>query len=103
HAILHKVPDIVLDLWYLAAPVVLFGAPLGALFCRRSTTNTLLAFIFTIVTIEVISTIVLVELKPEKFLYYSIIFTAILIALLLLYFRSPYFHEHDEQTIKQNQ
>ncbi|SMF64178.1 Uncharacterized membrane protein YfcA [Alteromonadaceae bacterium Bs31] len=68
-------------LWLLAAPIVIIGAPLGAVFCRRVTTRSLLIFISTIVATEVISTLILVPINLSHTPYY---FALTLFSLLLL-------------------
>jgi len=84
----------VLDLWYIAAPIVLFGAPLGAIFCKRTTTSSLVIFICLIICTEVASTIWLVDIAVEKILFYFLVFSITLIFLTLLFLLSPY-HRQD--------
>jgi len=71
----------VLDLWVLAAPVVLFGAPFGAALCRRIPPNLLLGFICVIVTAEVITTVLLVPIGQDRLFIYGF---AVLLSLLVL-------------------
>lgn len=83
----------VFDLWVLAAPVVLFGAPLGAALCRRIPGNLLLGFICLIVMAEVISTILLVPLESNRVFIYGI---SIAVSLLILFFVAYLAtHKHD--------
>jgi len=87
------VNDQVVSLWYIAAPIVLFGAPLGAVFCKHTSTGKLIGFISLIVLIEVISTIILVELEVKRALFYAFSFASALVFLSLLFRLSPH-HIH---------
>lgn len=82
----------VLDWWVLAAPVVLFGAPLGAALCRRLPPRLLLGFICLIVLAEVISTIILLPFDSNRILIYGhASAVSLLILFLLRYFAT---HKH---------
>ena len=83
----------VLNLWLVAGPVVLFGAPLGAAVCRRIPPRLLLIFICTIVLVEVISTIVLVPFDSNRVYIYGLVTVASLVGLLLLGYLAT--HKHD--------
>ena len=83
----------VFDLWILAAPVVLFGAPFGAALCRRIPGNLLLGFICIIVTTEVITTILLVPLDHTRLSIYGFAVLASLLVLLLVGYLAT--HKHD--------
>jgi uncharacterized membrane protein YfcA len=61
-----------LSLWYIAAPVVLFGAPIGAIICKRLSPLTLLTFICIIVACEVASTLYLIPLEMPRLTLYII-------------------------------
>jgi uncharacterized membrane protein YfcA len=83
----------VFDLWVVAAPVVLFGAPLGAAMCRRIPPNLLLGFICLIVIAEVITTILLVPFDHDRLAIYGL---AIVISLIVLFFVGYLAtHKHD--------
>ncbi|WP_246434684.1 sulfite exporter TauE/SafE family protein [Teredinibacter haidensis] len=71
------------QLWLLATPVVMIGAPLGAVFCRRATTRSLLFFISAIVIAELVSTLLLVPIALNRAGYY-ISLAVISVTLLLL-------------------
>lgn len=72
-------------LWFIAAPVVVIGAPLGALCCRKMSTQILLMFICTIVAVEVLSTLLLVPIDLKRVAYYGL---GVLISLgMILLFR----------------
>ena len=66
----------VVKLWYVAAPVVLFGAPLGAVLCRYLSKRFLVLFICLIVAAEVVTTIWLVPIDSSRLAYYLIAATA---------------------------
>lgn len=83
----------VFDLWVVAAPVVLFGAPLGAAMCRRIPPNLLLGFICLIVTAEVISTILLVPFDNDRLAVYGFAIVTSLIVLFLVGYLAT--HKHD--------
>ncbi len=89
-SIFDDIPPQVVDLWYIAAPIVLFGAPLGAVFCKRTTTSSLVIFICAIVAVEVISTIWLVGIAGDRILFYFLGFATALVSLFLLFLQSPY-------------
>lgn len=63
----------VMSFWYVAAPIVLFGAPLGAVFCRKIPAKFLLIFICVIVCVELVSTIWLIPISPERYVYYGMV------------------------------
>ncbi len=73
------------QLWLLAAPVVILGAPIGAVFCRRVTTRSLLIFISVIVASEVISTALLVPIELSHTPYYLALGFFSLLLLVALY------------------
>ena len=83
----------VLDLWILAAPVVLFGAPLGAALCRRIPPNLLLGFICMIVMAEVVSTILLVPFDNDRLFVYGLAVVVSLLVLFLVGYLAT--HKHD--------
>jgi uncharacterized membrane protein YfcA len=83
----------VLNLWLVAVPVVLFGAPLGAAVCRRIPPRLLLIFICTIVLVDVISTIVLVPFDSNRVYIYGLVTVASLVGFLLLGYLAT--HKHD--------
>jgi len=83
----------VLDLWVLAAPVVLFGAPLGAALCRRVPPGLLLSFICLIVLAEVISTIFLVPFDSKRAYIYGLAAAASLFTLFFVAYLAT--HKHD--------
>ena len=83
----------VLNLWIVAVPVVMFGAPFGAAVCRRIPPKLLLIFICTIVLVEAISTIVLVPFDSNRVFIYGLVTVASLLVLLLLGYLAT--HKHD--------
>lgn len=83
-----------LSLWYIAAPIVLFGAPFGAIVCKRVSSKVLLTFISIIVVCEVTSTFYLIPLDSSRLVFYfgGGVFLAIL--LMGLQHLSKNKHEH---------
>ncbi len=82
--ILGQVPNTVVSLWYIAAPVVFIGAPLGAMFCRRVKPEKLRVFILSIILLEIATTLVLVPIDPSRIVYYLIIVSLSLVFLIYL-------------------
>lgn len=62
-------------LWFIAAPIVVFGAPIGVLFCRRVPPKLLMFFISGIVAVEFVSTLLLVPIDSHHMFYYLIAVT----------------------------
>jgi len=83
----------VFNLWVVAAPVVLFGAPLGAAMCRRIPPNLLLGFICLIVMAEVITTILLVPVDNDRLAIYGLAIVISFIVLLFVGYLAT--HKHD--------
>ncbi len=81
-------------LWIIAAPVVLLGAPLGAVFCRRTTSTYLIIFILCIVSIEVISTVLLIDIAKKDYFVYFICFVIATAFLVSLSYLSPHKYEN---------
>ena len=79
------VSEYVSQLWFVAAPVVLFGAPIGALFCRRIPRLWLLIFICAIVGVELATTLILLPIDPARATFYAM--AALGFMLLLLGFQ----------------
>jgi len=70
--VLSGIDDQVSRLWTIAAPVVLIGAPAGAVFCHRISKSWLVIFICLIVGAEVLSTLLLVEVEPGRVKFYAL-------------------------------
>ncbi|WP_045859297.1 TSUP family transporter [Teredinibacter purpureus] len=84
------------QLWLLAAPVVMIGAPLGAMFCRRVTNRFLIVFIGVIVSIEVVSTVILIPFEFQRSGYY-ISLVVLSISLLVLLHKISKRKKHTDQ------
>lgn len=78
-----SIPHQIIPLWLIAAPVVVLGAPVGAIFCRRVQPRYLLIFICAIVLSELVSTVLLVPVALNKLANYALL--VCLSAVLLLY------------------
>lgn len=66
----NQISNEVLALWYIAAPVVLIGAPIGAMFCRRVKPENLRVFILSIIVLEILTTLILVPIQTNRIIYY---------------------------------
>ncbi|RMH01238.1 MAG: sulfite exporter TauE/SafE family protein [Chloroflexi bacterium] len=64
HAVVSKDIGIVWYYWLTAVPVVAIGAPLGAYICSRVHRDTIIKFILLLITIEMISTLLLIPFTP---------------------------------------
>jgi uncharacterized membrane protein YfcA len=85
-----NLPPEIMNLWVLAAPVVLLGAPIGAIFLKKVKPTTLLIFIAVIVMVEIITTILLVNVETWKFIVHFIFATILIMLLYQLHLNSPY-------------
>ncbi|MCP4654092.1 MAG: sulfite exporter TauE/SafE family protein [bacterium] len=74
--------QLVMDYWLCCVPVVIFGAPLGAVVCARVTRRTVVRFLLALIGIELVSTLILVH-----FDLYARIFAPVLLAATILFFR----------------
>lgn len=81
---LDNIPELVWPLWVVAAPVVMIGAPLGALFCRHIPPRLLLWGVVGLICLEVITTVFLVPFTPSRIKYYGLIAAIMFLAFLLL-------------------
>lgn len=59
-----KLPETVYSYWLAAIPVVVFGAPFGAVCCSKMTRQTIINILLLLITCEVISSILLIPMKP---------------------------------------
>ena len=78
----------VMALWYIAAPVVLIGAPVGAFVCRRLSPKVLMVIIIGIVLIEFTSTLLLVPIRTDRLFYYVLIAASFTLALCVFKYQS---------------
>ena len=60
--VLRDMPDRVIDYWLAAVPVVAVGAPLGAFLCSRIERRTIVAILVSLIALELVSTLSLVDL-----------------------------------------
>ncbi|WP_370978871.1 sulfite exporter TauE/SafE family protein [Agaribacterium sp. ZY112] len=82
-------------LWYVAAPVVLFGAPFGAAICRRLRSSTLVLLISAIVSIELSSTFLLVPIDQARLALYGSALVLCLCFLLIIVHQAK--HKHTQE------
>ncbi len=71
----------VMDYWLVCIPVVIFGAPTGALICARISRENIIRFLLFLIAVEFVSTLWLV-----KFDTYGSIFAPVLFVSLVLVF-----------------
>lgn len=68
HALVSRDIGIVWEYWLVAAPVVAFGAPLGAFFASRVPRDVLILFTLALIAVEFLTTLVLVPFTPPMVL-----------------------------------
>lgn len=88
---LDNIPPLTAQLWYAAAPIVIIGAPIGALVCKYISQKLLFIFVIILVVIEVVTTLWLIPVEGSKIKYYAIAFTLALAGLFLSHW---YPHKH---------
>lgn len=62
--LLRDVPPVVWEYWLAAVPIVVVGAPLGAVICRRLSAATIRGILVVLIAVELVSTVVLVPIEP---------------------------------------
>ncbi len=90
--ILDNQPAMTSQLWFAAAPVVIIGAPVGALVCRYLSQKILFLIVVGLVSIEVLTTLWLIPIEIGKIKYYAMLFFLALVGLFL----SHWFHHNNE-------
>lgn len=70
----------VVDLWIIAAPVVIFGAPIGAFLCMTISAKKLFIFVSCLVFIEAMSSAILVPIDLSKVKYFFVLFVVSFLA-----------------------
>ncbi|HEY9071962.1 MAG TPA: sulfite exporter TauE/SafE family protein [Candidatus Ozemobacteraceae bacterium] len=66
----------VLPMWLCAAPIVAFGAPLGAAFCSWQPREHVVVFLLALIAIEFVTTLLLVPFDRKAVLF-SLVFTIV--------------------------
>ena len=86
-ALTGKIPTMVWQWWWVAFPVVIFGAPFGAWFASRVQREWLLGLILFLIFLELVSTLYLISFPPRvwQVSVASVIACLAAIALLLAY------------------
>ena len=82
--VLDNVPVVVWPLWVVAAPVVILGAPIGALFCRHIPQRALFWVVVVLICLEVITTVWLVPFSSSRIKYYGMIAAVMFLVFILL-------------------
>ena len=62
--VFHNFTSPVQDYWFAAIPVVVVGAPLGAMFCSLLHRQTIANLLITLIFIEVLTSLLLIPLRP---------------------------------------
>lgn len=93
---LDNIPPLTAQLWYAAVPVVIIGAPLGALVCKYISQKLLFIFVVVLVVTEVVTTLWLIPVEENKIKYYAIAFVIALAGLFLSHWY-PHNHRNDQQ------
>lgn len=91
--VLENQPAITSQLWFAAAPVVIIGAPIGALVCRYLSQKILFLLVVGLVSVEVLTTLWLIPIETTKIKYYAMLFFIGLIGLFL----SHWFHHNKNE------
>ncbi len=65
--VLYDTTPIVIEYWYAAIPVVVVGAPLGVLLCNILTRERISYFLLFLISVELVSTLVLLPVKLSSF------------------------------------
>ncbi len=94
---LDNIPPLTAQLWYAAVPVVIIGAPIGALVCKYISQRLLFIFVILLVLTEVITTLWLIPIENSKIKYYAIAFIFALTGLFLSHW---YPHKHRDNPAK---
>ncbi len=66
--------DTIINYWLAAVPIVVIGAPLGALACKYAHKNIMLYFLLVLILIDIVSTVVIMGLKPNYLILLAIVF-----------------------------
>lgn len=86
--VLQDFTEPVLSYWFAAIPVVVVGAPLGAMLCSLMQRQTIANILLGLISIEVVTSFALVPLKPIT-IYSSLIALVIFSYLNYLMYRNP--------------
>ncbi len=73
---------VVVDYWLCCVPVVIFGAPLGAVACAKVSRSLLVNILLLLIAIEFITTLMLV-----RFDFWAMVFTPLILIGTVLFFR----------------
>ncbi len=68
--------ETIMGYWLAAVPIVVVGAPLGALACKYIHKNIMLYFLLSLILIDIVSTIVIMGIKPNYLIALAVIFMA---------------------------
>lgn len=87
HGVLLQDIGIVWDYWLVCVPIVCLGAPLGAWVASRVNRDTIIYFLLTLISLELITTTFLITFTPEMitFTWVVLVVCSIWFAAMLLY------------------
>lgn len=67
--ILHDFKVPVVHYWLAAIPIVIVGAPLGALLCDRLPRNLVFNILIALIGLELLSSLLIIEMTPNRLLF----------------------------------
>ncbi len=88
--------SLVLDYWLCCVPVVIFGAPLGAIACAKISRRVLVNILLTLIAVEFATTLLLVQFD----VYAKIATPLILIITILFFMRLNMIRERRQQRLR---
>lgn len=94
HGVVLQDVGIAFDYWMVAIPVVALGAPAGAYFASKATRDHIIVFLLTLITIELVSTILLVPFTST-----SILVTAVAVIICAIGFWGMLHYRHNRLAI----
>ena len=74
--LMHDFTGPVVDMWLAAVPIVAIGAPTGALICTRMSRDTIVRLLYVLISVEFVSTVLLVPMSPERAILFGVAIAA---------------------------
>ncbi|MCB1174570.1 MAG: sulfite exporter TauE/SafE family protein [Leptospiraceae bacterium] len=81
---LGTVSGVTFDYWLVCIPIVIFGAPLGALICDHISRRNLIYFLLSLILIELVSTLWIVRFDWVSRIFAPVLFFALVLLFFLL-------------------
>ncbi len=94
--VLHDFPIQVQDYWFAAIPIVVVGAPLGAMFCSLLRQETIAHILIGLISIELVTSILLIPLRP------TVIYTSVMTVALFAWLNYRFYQTKRYQVSKHN-